>query len=45
MERDCVRHRKRCLSADKHAKERKKSQMQAVSRGKCGDYCTCSTLK
>ena len=33
MERDCVRHRKRCLSADEHAKEWKKSQMQAASWG------------
>ena len=34
MDRDCVRHRKRYLSADERATERKKSQMQAVSRKK-----------
>jgi hypothetical protein len=33
MEWDCVRHRKRYLSADERAKERKRSQMQAASRG------------
>jgi hypothetical protein len=32
MYRDCVRERKRYLSADERAKERKKSQMQAASR-------------
>ena len=31
--RDCVRERKRYRSADERAKERKKSQMQAASRG------------
>ena len=33
MQRDCVRKCKRFLSADERAKERKKSQMQVVSRG------------
>ena len=30
---DCVLYRKRYLSADERTKERKKSQMQAASRG------------
>ena len=33
MHLDCVRFGKRYLSADERAKERKKSQMQAASRG------------
>jgi hypothetical protein len=33
MHRDCVRESKRSLSTDERAKERKKSQMQAASRG------------
>ena len=33
MDRDCVRELKRFLSADERAKDRKRAQLQAGSRG------------